>query len=135
MIFKWGELTHTGRSFIYDSLEAGDVCQSQYQSPSPREVFADNLDPYLTPLHGLLLEPHDADSHPRPHTQLLPLFSLAKTSVNSDILITPLDQFHDPKGRDPVWEDKRDPRLAWVRPPSLPTLRSLTRELTRGVER
>lgn len=71
-------------------------------------------DPYLTPLHGLLLEPHDADSHPRPHTQLLPLFSLAKTSVNSDILITPLDQFHDPKGQDPEWEDKRDPRLGWV---------------------
>lgn len=71
-------------------------------------------DPYLTSLHGLLLEPHDVDSHPRPHTQLLPLFSLAKTSINSDILITPLDQFHDPKGEDPEWEDKRDPRLAWV---------------------
>jgi beta-1,2-xylosyltransferase len=71
-------------------------------------------DPYLIPLHGLLLSPHDAGSHPRPHTQLLPLFSLAKTSINSDILITPLDMFHDSTGEDPVWEQKRDLRLAWV---------------------
>jgi len=39
------------------------------------------LDPYQVPIHGLTLEPHGHDSHPRPHTQLLPLFSLAKTSI------------------------------------------------------
>ncbi|WVF69132.1 hypothetical protein IAT40_003906 [Kwoniella sp. CBS 6097] len=86
-----------GKSFIYDSLEAGDLCQN----------------PYLIPLHGLTLEAHGHDSHPRPHTQLLPLFSLAKTSINSDILITPLDQFHDNPGRDPVWEDKDSSKLVW----------------------
>ncbi|WVQ96630.1 hypothetical protein IAU59_003735 [Kwoniella sp. CBS 9459] len=86
-----------GKSFIYDSLEAGDLCQN----------------PYLIPLHGLTLEPHGHDSHPRPHTQLLPLFSLAKTSINSDILITPLDQFHDNPGKDPVWEEKDSSKLVW----------------------
>lgn len=86
-----------GRSFIYDSLEAGDLCQN----------------PYLVPLHGLLIEPHDQHSHPRPHTQLLPLFSLTKTSVNSDILITPLDQFYDDPRSDPPWEEKTSSKLAW----------------------
>ncbi|WVW84823.1 hypothetical protein I302_106858 [Kwoniella bestiolae CBS 10118] len=86
-----------GKSFIYDSLEAGDPCQN----------------PYLIPLHGLTLEPHGHDSLPKPHTQLLPLFSLAKTSINSDILVTPLDQFHDNPGKDPVWEEKDSSKLVW----------------------
>ncbi|WRT67909.1 uncharacterized protein IL334_004883 [Kwoniella shivajii] len=86
-----------GKSFIYDSLEAGDPCQN----------------PYLIPLHGLTLEPHGHDSLPKPHTQLLPLFSLAKTSINSDILVTPLDQFHDGPGKDPIWEEKDNSQLVW----------------------
>nr|KIR49754.1 hypothetical protein I312_00844 [Cryptococcus bacillisporus CA1280] len=49
-----------GKSFIYDSLEAGDLCQS-----------------------------------------------------SSDILVTPLDQFHDPPGNDPEWENKPSSKLAW----------------------
>ncbi|KIR75552.1 hypothetical protein I310_00245 [Cryptococcus deuterogattii CA1014] len=49
-----------GKSFIYDSLEAGDLCQS-----------------------------------------------------SSDILVTPLDQFHDPPGKDPEWENKPSSKLAW----------------------
>lgn len=88
---------YEGKSFIYSSLEAGDFCHN----------------PYIVPLHGLTLEAHTPASHPRPHSQLLPLFSLAKTSINSDILVTPLDQFADRTGRDPVWEKKSDPRLAW----------------------
>jgi hypothetical protein len=86
----------SGRSLVYDSTAASDICAN----------------PYLAPLHGLTLEPHEPDSHPRPHTQLLPLFSLAKTSLNSDILITPLEQFADPP-KDVPWEFKRDPRLYW----------------------
>lgn len=38
-------------------------------------------DPYLVPLHGLTIEPHTSTSHPKPHTQLLPLFSLTKTVI------------------------------------------------------
>lgn len=64
-----------GKSFIYDSVEAADLCQSESSSDE-----ADS-DPYLVPLHGLTLEKHGPDSHPRPHTQLLPLFSLARTSL------------------------------------------------------
>lgn len=84
-------------SLVYDSLEAADICAN----------------PYLLDLHGLTVEKHGPASHPRPHTSLLPLFSLAKTSVNSDILITPLDQFGNGAGEDPAWEDKRDSRLVW----------------------
>ncbi|WWC70900.1 uncharacterized protein I206_104852 [Kwoniella pini CBS 10737] len=86
-----------GKSFIYDSLEAGDPCQN----------------PYLIPVHGLTLEPHGHDSLPKPHTQLLPLFSLAKTSINSDILVTPTDQFDFAIGKDPVWEEKDNDKLVW----------------------
>lgn len=86
----------SGRSLVYDATAASDIC----------------VNPYLAPLHGLTLEPHEPDSHPRPHTQLLPLFSLAKTSLNNDILITPLEQFADPP-MDAAWEAKRDPRLYW----------------------
>lgn len=85
------------KSLVYDTLEASDICQN----------------PYLMDLHGLTVEKHGPSSHPRPHTSLLPLFSLAKTSVNSDILITPLDQFNNGLGTDPKWEDKRDSRLVW----------------------
>lgn len=73
-----------GKSFIYDSLEAGDLCQSRchpYLIASLVEPTMTFTDPYLIPLHGLTIEPHEQDSHPRPHTQLLPLFSLAKTSI------------------------------------------------------
>ncbi|WVQ83028.1 hypothetical protein IAT38_005166 [Cryptococcus sp. DSM 104549] len=95
--YRKNESFSEGKSFIYDSLEAGDLCQN----------------PYLIPIHGLTIEPHTPHSHPRPHTQLLPLFSLAKTSINSDILITPLDQFYDRPGKDPKWEDKTSSKLAW----------------------
>lgn len=85
------------RSLVYDSVKATDLCHN----------------PYLVPLHGLTIEAHEPNSHPRPHTQLLPLFSLAKTSINSDILITPLEQFDRNPVADTAWEKKPDPRLAW----------------------
>lgn len=88
---------YEGKSFVFDGLEASDLCQN----------------PYLVPLHGLTIEPHTPASHPRPHTRLLPLFSLAKTSINSDILITPLEQFSSELQIDRPWEKKRDPRLLW----------------------
>ncbi|ODO05163.1 hypothetical protein L198_01851 [Cryptococcus wingfieldii CBS 7118] len=95
--YRKNESYSEGRSFIYDSLEAGDLCQN----------------PYVIPIHGLTIEPHEPSSHPRPHTQLLPLFSLAKTSINSDILITPLDQFNHETGKDLEFRDKPSSRLAW----------------------
>jgi hypothetical protein len=35
-------------------------------------------------------------------------------TCSSDILVTPLDQFNDKPGKDPKWEDKTNPKLAWV---------------------
>ncbi len=125
-----------GESLVYDTLEATDLCQSECNQAWCRLHFAQtpdsHSDPYLMELHGLTLEPvsssdlnsdryvlivllpqHGPESHPKPHTSLIPLFSLAKTSVNSDILITPLDQFMTSPGRDPEWSEKQDPRIAW----------------------
>ena len=38
-----------------------------------------------------------------------------RLTPSSDILITPLDQFHDKPGKDPKWEHKTSSKLAWVR--------------------
>lgn len=44
---------------------------------------------------------------------LLPLFSFAKTTLHSDILLTPLEQYRDTEGWDAVWEKKLFNRAVW----------------------
>lgn len=46
-------------------------------------------------------------------TTLRPLFSFAKTSVHSDILLTPLEQFWDVEPDDPAWHDKPYDKAFW----------------------
>jgi beta-1,2-xylosyltransferase len=84
-------------SLVYDTREASDICKN----------------PYLMDLHGFTVEKRGPASHPKPRTSLIPLFGLAKTSINSDILVTPLDQFADAPGYDPDWKAKRSKRIAW----------------------
>lgn len=83
-------------ALVYDPREAGNMCSN----------------PALIGLHGLGLEPHNAESKPRPHGRLLPLFSLAKTRINSDIRAIPMDQFSESAPNDTAWGEK-EPRLAW----------------------
>ncbi|KAL7415711.1 glycosyl transferase family 90-domain-containing protein [Mrakia frigida] len=96
---KGGEKTsrQTSKSFIFDRVRAEDVC----------------LNPAILSLQGIYLEPHTRDSHPRPHSMLLPMLSFAKTTANGDILAAPLDQFAHGRGKDPVWAKKSDERMVW----------------------
>lgn len=44
---------------------------------------------------------------------LRPLFSFAKTSLHSDILLTPLEQYWDKEPWDPSWEEKKYNKAVW----------------------
>ncbi|KLT40707.1 Cap3p [Cutaneotrichosporon oleaginosum] len=64
--------------------------------------------PSLLESHGMFLEEHIETSSPRPHTKLLPIFSLSRTPVNQDILITPVgrDGQFETAGIEPKWREK-----------------------------
>jgi beta-1,2-xylosyltransferase len=69
----------------------------------------------LMDTHGMLLEEHSPDSHPKPHTKLLPILVPSKTSLNGDIPITPVgkDGRRDDVGNDPEWS-KKSAKMYWV---------------------
>ncbi|EJT49629.1 hypothetical protein A1Q1_01258 [Trichosporon asahii var. asahii CBS 2479] len=92
----YGAEQRESAAFVYDPREAGNICSN----------------PALLGLHGLALEPHTRTSKPAPHGRLLPLFSLAKTRVNSDIRAIPLDQFNERRPNDTAWHLKEG-KLAW----------------------
>ncbi|BGP39508.1 Protein O-glucosyltransferase 2 [Rhodotorula kratochvilovae] len=58
-------------------------------------------------LHG-----YTAWTGPRPGL-LFPLFSFSATSVNSDLLLPPLEQYERGTGPDPVWADKQHDKALW----------------------
>jgi beta-1,2-xylosyltransferase len=66
--------------------------------------------------HGMLLEAHGEDMHPKPHTKLYPILVPSKTSLNGDIPVTPIgrDGRRDDVGFDPDWS-KKESKLYWVR--------------------
>lgn len=63
----------------------------------------------------MLLEKHDANMHPKPHTKLYPILVPSKTSLNGDIPVTPIgrDGRRDEVGHDPDWS-KKSGKLYWV---------------------
>jgi beta-1,2-xylosyltransferase len=69
----------------------------------------------LMSTHGITLEVKNGDSHPKPHTRLLPILVLSKTTLHADIPITPVgkDGRRDDVGPDPAWSKKSD-MLYWV---------------------
>ncbi|BGP40488.1 Protein O-glucosyltransferase 2 [Rhodotorula kratochvilovae] len=79
------------RSFIKEHVQAMDLCTH----------------PETQLIHGFT-----AWSGPRPGL-LYPLFVSTMTSMHSDLLIPPIDQYDRPLGRDPVWEDKKHNKLVW----------------------
>lgn len=44
---------------------------------------------------------------------LRPLFSFAKTTMHSDLLLTPLEQYWDHEPWDPTWDQKRHAKAVW----------------------
>ncbi|WVR06845.1 beta-1,2-xylosyltransferase 1 [Kwoniella sp. DSM 27419] len=85
-------------SFVSSHLLAMDICQH----PS----YMEN--------HGMLLEEHNAESHPKPHTKLFPILVPSKTSLNGDIPVTPIgrDGRRDDVGPDPEW-NRKSGKLYW----------------------
>ena len=66
------------------------------------------LHPEIMPLHGFTTS---VGTNPG---ELVPLFTFAKTTVHSDILATPLEQYSSTYiGDDPDWKDKSINKLLW----------------------
>lgn len=63
----------------------------------------------------MLIEVKNADTHPKPHTKLFPVFVLSKTMLNGDIPVTPIgkDGRRDDVGNDPPW-NKKSGKLYWA---------------------
>ncbi|GAA5875316.1 hypothetical protein JCM3774_005777 [Rhodotorula dairenensis] len=80
-----------GPAFVHDHTKTMDLCAN----------------PEWQYLHGFTAWP---GMRPRP---LLPLFSFAKMSIHSDILLTPLEQYWDHEPWDPKWEDKQSDKAVW----------------------
>lgn len=81
-----------GRSFVHDVSKAVDICAH----------------PEFKHLHGY------TETSSLGLTPLVPLFTWAKTNMQSDILVTPLEQYDDDyKVYDPPFEYKLKNKLMW----------------------
>ena len=62
----------------------------------------------------MFIETKDANTHPKPHTKLYPVFVPSKTMLNGDIPVTPIgrDGRRDDVGNDPAW-NKKSGKLYW----------------------
>ncbi|GAA5967932.1 hypothetical protein JCM11641_005812 [Rhodosporidiobolus odoratus] len=57
---------------------------------------------------------HGFTAWPGPRSGLLyPLFTSTTTSMHSDLLIPPIDQYDRPQGNDPAWENKKYNMAVW----------------------
>lgn len=64
--------------------------------------------PDIIPLHGTT-----AGREPEPSAVLMPMFSLSKTNLHSDILVIPIEQWAEPEGA-MHWNEKEEGRLLWA---------------------
>lgn len=82
----------TKKSFIFDHLSGMEVCSH----------------PESMNLHGFTSSPGTNN------VELVPLFTFAKASTQSDVLVTPLEQYSDTYiGDDPDWKYKKVSKLLW----------------------
>ncbi|PLW07099.1 hypothetical protein PCASD_25404 [Puccinia coronata f. sp. avenae] len=80
------------KSLIYDHVKAMEVCGH----------------PESMKLHGF------TSAAGTDNVELVPLFTFAKTTTQSDVLVTPLEQYSDTYiGNDPEWALKKNPKLLW----------------------
>ncbi|EFP88072.2 uncharacterized protein PGTG_12519 [Puccinia graminis f. sp. tritici CRL 75-36-700-3] len=80
------------KSFIYDHSKAMEICGH----------------PESMKLHGF------TSAAGTDNVELVPLFTFAKTTTQSDILVTPLEQYSDTYiGDDPEWSKKKITKLLW----------------------
>lgn len=92
-----------------DEPEATDTFVSSHSSAMD---FCQH--PSILENHGMALEVKGAQSQPKPHTRLLPVFVPSRTGIHADIPITPVgkDGRRDAVGSDPEWKKKSD-KLYW----------------------
>ncbi|GAA5999999.1 hypothetical protein JCM10207_006007 [Rhodosporidiobolus poonsookiae] len=79
------------RSYIKDHVQAMDVCTH----------------PETQLIHGFTAWPGPRAGH------LYPVFVSTTTSMHSDLLIPPIDQYDRRKGLDPEWERKKYNKVVW----------------------
>ncbi|GJN90841.1 hypothetical protein Rhopal_003855-T1 [Rhodotorula paludigena] len=79
------------RSFIKDHVAAADLCRH----------------PETQAIHGFTAWPGPRPGH------LYPLFVSSMTSMHSDLLTPPLDQYNRSLGHDPEWKDKKYDAVVW----------------------
>ncbi|POV99104.1 hypothetical protein PSHT_13686, partial [Puccinia striiformis] len=73
-------------SFVFDHLKSMDICSSLEQ----------------VPIHGSLVNRHSTAFQP-----ITPLFSFSKTCLDSDIRVTPMEQYQATYGNVYEWNDPR----------------------------
>jgi len=80
------------KSFIFDHAKAMEICGH----------------PESMKLHGF------TSAAGTENVELVPLFTFAKSTTQSDVLVTPLEQYSDTYiGNDPDWALKKIPKLLW----------------------
>ncbi|GAA5824165.1 hypothetical protein JCM5353_006163 [Sporobolomyces roseus] len=91
----------------YDGLEIDNLPKGPSFVADHKETMNLCSNPEWQYLHGFT-------SWPGMRPQILrPLFSFAKTSLHSDILLTPLEQYWDKEPWDPSWEEKKYNKAVW----------------------
>ncbi len=79
-----------------------------------KTLIADHFDTFDLCKHPESMSLHGVTSGRSPHVQakLSPIWSLSKTTLNTDVLGVPVEQWVDTMPA-PAWKDKADNRLMW----------------------
>ncbi|GAA5887796.1 hypothetical protein JCM6882_000754 [Rhodosporidiobolus microsporus] len=86
-------------------METGQI----YSEPRQRTLIKDHAKAMDLCQHPETQLIHGFTAWPGPRAGLLyPLFTSTTTSMHSDLLIPPIDQYDRRQGADPAWEDKKD---------------------------
>ncbi|TNY24830.1 hypothetical protein DMC30DRAFT_386415 [Rhodotorula diobovata] len=93
-----------------DRMTRGDI----YEPPKTRSFIKDHvaaMDLCTHPENQLI---HGFTAWPGPRPGLIyPLFVATMTSLHTDLLVPPVDQYDYALGVDPAWEDKKHNKLVW----------------------
>ncbi len=85
------------------------------KSKHSKSLVADHYATFDLCQHPNALSLHGVTSGKNPHVQprLSPVFSLSKTSLHTDVLGVPVEQWTDSMPNAPAWRNKKDDRLMW----------------------
>lgn len=101
-----------GPSYVHDHLKTMDMCENPEWQYLHGQSQVAPAPPAVRKLTGVSLAGFTAWPGMRPKL-IQPLFSFAKTTLYSDVLLTPLEQYWDVEPWDPEWKDKPNNRAIW----------------------